>query len=136
MKKGSIKNTRINSEVRKEMASIISNGIKDPRISPMTSVTDARVTADLKYCTVYISVLGGEKAEQETMEGLKNAVGFIRRELAHTVNLRITPEIRFVLDKSMEYGEHIDRLINQLNASDPDGRKSAEQEAGKDEQDS
>lgn len=150
MKKGSIKNTRINSEVRKEMASIISNGIKDPRISPMTSVTDAKVTPDLKYCTVYISVLGGEKAEQETMEGLKNAVGFIRRELAHTVNLRITPEIRFVLDKSMEYGEHIDRLINQLNAAEPEDRKAAaeeapeqeeteqaaDQEAGKDEQDS
>ena len=57
MKKGSIKNTRINAEVRKELQSIVMNGIKDPRISPMTSITDARVTADLHYCTVYVSVL-------------------------------------------------------------------------------
>ena len=114
MKKGSIKNTRINSEVRKEVSSIIQNGIKDPRISPMTSVTDARVTADLKYCTVYISVMGGEDAQKKTLEGLNSAMGFIRRELAHTVNLRITPELRFVLDTSMAYGEHIDRLLNQI----------------------
>jgi len=118
MKKGSIKNTRINSEVRKEISSVIQNGIKDPRISPLTSVTDARVTADLKYCTVYISVLGGEEAEKKTLEGLNSAMGFIRRELAHTVNLRITPELRFVVDRSLEYGDHIDRLIHTINEED------------------
>lgn len=118
MKKGSNKNMRINSEVRKEISEIIRSGIKDPRISPMTSVTDARVTADLKYCTVYISVLGGEDSFQKTLEGLNSATGFIRRELAHTVNLRITPEIRFVRDNSLEYGDHIDRLLNNLMKDD------------------
>jgi ribosome-binding factor A len=120
MRKGSIKNTRINSEVKREISAIIQNGIKDPRISPMTSVTDAKVTADLKYCTVYISVLGGEDAERKTMEGLSSATGFIRHQLAETVNLRITPEIRFVVDHSLEYGDHIDRLLNELNTKPDD----------------
>jgi len=114
MKKGSIKNTRINSEVRKEIQSILMGGLKDPRVSPMTSVTDARVTADLRYCTVYVSVLGSEAEIQETLEGLKQASGYIRRELARTVNLRITPELRFLPDRSMEYGAHINSVLDEL----------------------
>ena len=114
MKKGSIKNTRINSEVRKEIQSILMGGLKDPRVSPMTSVTDARVTADLRYCTVYVSVLGSEEEIQETLEGLKQASGYIRRELARTVNLRITPELRFLADRSMEYGAHINSVLDEL----------------------
>ena len=114
MKKGSIKNTRINSEVRKEIQSILMGGLKDPRVSPMTSVTDARVTADLRYCTVYVSVLGPEEEIQETLEGLKQASGYSRRELARTVNLRITPELRFLPDRSMEYGAHINSVLDEL----------------------
>lgn len=114
MKKGSIKNTRINSEVRKEIQSILMGGLKDPRVSSMTSVTDARVTADLRYCTVYVSVLGSEAEIQETLEGLKQASGYIRRELARTVNLRITPELRFLPDRSMEYGAHINSVLDEL----------------------
>lgn len=129
MKKGSIKNTRINSEVRKEIQNIIMNGLKDPRISPMTTVTDARVTADLRYCTVYISVFGGGEAVSETMEGLKKASGFIRRELAHTVNLRITPELRFVTDDSMAYGDKIDRMLTELRANDGMGSDDEEETA-------
>lgn len=114
MKKGSIKNTRINAEVRKEIQSILMNGLKDPRVSPMTTVTDARVTADLRYCTVYVSVYGGPEAEEQTLEGLKKASGYIRSELARTVNLRITPELRFAADRSMAYGAHIDSVLDEL----------------------
>ena len=114
MKKGSIKNTRINAEVRREIQSILMNGLKDPRISPMTSITDARVTADLKYCTVYVSILGGEEAVQDTLQGLKSASGFIRRSLAQTINLRITPELHFVADRSMEYGAHIESILGEM----------------------
>lgn len=130
MKKGSIKNTRINSEVRKEIQSVVMNGIKDPRISPMTSITDARVTADLKYCTVYVSVLGDDEVMRQTLEGLKSATGFIRRELARTVNLRLTPELRFVPDRSMAYGAHIDSLLNDMRKSGQLGEEErAETEA-------
>ena len=114
MKKGSIKNTRINAEVRKEIQSILMNGLKDPRVSPMTTVTDARVTADLRYCTVYVSVYGGPEAEEQTLEGLKKASGYIRSKLARTVNLRITPELRFAADRSMAYGAHIDSVLDEL----------------------
>ena len=136
MKKGSIKNTRINAEVRKEIQSILMNGLKDPRVSPMTTVTDARVTADLRYCTVYVSVYGGPEAEEQTLEGLRKASGYIRSELARTVNLRFTPELRFAADRSMAYGAHIDSVLDELKKTenwDQDGE--AEQDGEADEQD-
>lgn len=120
MKKGSIKNTRMSAEVRKEIQSVVMNGLKDPRVSPMTSITDAKVTPDLKYCTVYVSVLGGEQELEETLEGLRRASGYLRSELARTVNLRITPELRFVPDRSLEYGAHIDSILEELNLNPED----------------
>lgn len=115
MRKYSIKNTRINGEVQRELSRIISREIKDPRIAPMTSVVDAVVTSDLKQCKVYISVLGDQEAKDQTMEGLNSAVGYIRRELAHSVNLRNTPEIQFILDDSIEYGVEMSKKIDELN---------------------
>ncbi len=115
MRKYSIKNTRINGEVQRELSRIISREIKDPRIAPMTSVVDAVVTSDLKQCKVYISVLGDQEAKDQTMEGLNSAVGYIRRELAHSINLRNTPEITFILDDSIEYGVEMSKKIDELN---------------------
>ena len=114
MRKNSIKNTRINGEVQKELSRIIQNGIKDPRIAPLTSVVSVEVAPDLKTCKAYISVLGSEKAAADTLAGLKSAEGFIRRQLAHTVNLRNTPEIRFILDQSIEYGLTMTKLIDDV----------------------
>ena len=114
MRKNSIKNTRINGEVQKELSRIIQNGIKDPRIAPLTSVVSVEVAPDLKTCKAYISVLGSEKAAADTLVGLKSAEGFIRRQLAHTVNLRNTPEIRFILDQSIEYGVTMTKLIDDV----------------------
>ena len=118
MRKNSIKNTRINGEVQRELANIIRGGIKDPRISPLTSVVAVEVAPDLKTCKVYISVLGDSEAQKATLEGLKSAEGYIRRELAHTVNLRNTPEIRFILDQSIEYGVHMSKIIDEVTAKD------------------
>ena len=114
MRKNSIKNTRINGEVQKELSRIIQNGIKDPRIAPLTSVVSVEVAPDLKTCKAYISVLGSEKAAADTLAGLKSAEGFIRRQLAHTVNLRNTPEIRFILDQSIEYGVTMTKLFDDV----------------------
>ena len=121
MRKNSIKNTRIKGEVQRELSNIIHNEIKDPRIHTMTSVVTVEVAPDLKTCKAYISVLGDEKAQQDTIAGLKSAEGYIRRELAHTVNLRNTPEIRFILDQSIEYGVRMSRLIDEVNAGLEDG---------------
>ena len=118
MRKNSIKNTRINGEVQKELSRIIQNGIKDPRIAPLTSVVSVEVAPDLKTCKAYISVLGSEKAAADTLAGLKSAEGFIRRQLAHTVNLRNTPEIRFILDESIEYGVNMSKLIDDVMMKD------------------
>ncbi len=118
MRKSGHKNERINSEVRRELSRIISGDIKDPRISPMTTVTDVEVTQDLKFCKAYISVLGNEEAGEETLAGLKSASGFIRRELAASVNLRNTPEITFVLDNSIRYGIEMSKRIDEVIASD------------------
>ena len=83
MRKNSIKNTRINMEVQRELSQIIRSEIKDPRIHPLTSVVAVEVTPDLKYCKAYISVLGDEEAGKATIEGLRSAASFVRRELAH-----------------------------------------------------
>ena len=115
MRKNSSKNTRINGEVQRELSRIISREIKDPRIAPMTSVVDAVVTSDLKQCKAYISVLGDQKAKEDTLNGLRSAVGYIRRELAHSINLRNTPEITFILDDSIEYGVEMSKKIDELN---------------------
>ena len=118
MRKNSIKNTRINGEVQKELSRIISQEIKDPRISPMTSVVACEVAPDLKSCKAYMSVLGDKEAQDSTMAGLKSAMGYIRRELARTVNLRNTPEIRFIIDQSIEYGVNMSKRIDDVIKAD------------------
>jgi len=114
MRKNSIKNPRINLEVKRELSEILRLEIKDPRIHPMTTVVDVSVTPDLKYCKAFISILGDEEAGKATIEGLKSAEGYIRRELARRVNLRNTPEIKFILDQSIEYGVNMSRLIDEV----------------------
>ena len=115
MRKNSIKNTRINMEVQRELSEIIRTEIKDPRVTAaMVTVVAVEVTPDLKYCKAYISVLGDQEKARDAIVGLKSAVGYIRRELAHRVNLRNTPEISFVLDQSIEYGVNMSKLIDDV----------------------
>lgn len=117
MRKNSIKNTRINGEVQRELSNIIRE-LKDPRVGIMTSVTAVEVTPDIKFCKAYISVLGDEQAKADTLAGLKSAAGFIRRELARTVNLRNTPEIKFIMDESIEYGMRMSKLIDDVRKNE------------------
>lgn len=114
MRKNSIKNTRINGEVQKELSRIISMEVKDPRINPMTSVVSVEVTPDLKFAKAYISVLGDEESKQATEQGLKKASPFIRSQLAKRLNLRNTPELTFVLDQSIEYGVNMSKMIEEV----------------------
>ena len=118
MRKHSIKNTRVSSEVQRELSVIIRQEIKDPRIHMMTSVTDAIVAPDLKTCKVFISVLGNEKEKADTLAGLKSAEGYIRKQLAKTLNLRNTPTLTFVLDNSIEYGATMSKKIEEVKQSD------------------
>ena len=120
MKKSSHKNQRINGEVQRELSRIISMEIKDPRINPMTSVTDVIVTPDLKFCKAFISVLGDEESARSTFEGLNSASGYIRRELARSINLRNTPELIFVMDNSIEYGITMSKKIDEVIGKNED----------------
>ena len=113
MRKNSIKNTRINGEVQRELSRIISREIKDPRIAPMTSVVDAVVTSDLKQCKAYISVLGNDEDKEKTKKGLTSAASHIRSLLAKSLNLRNTPELTFFIDDSIEYGVNMSKKIDE-----------------------
>jgi len=131
MKKGSIKNNRINSEVLKELTQILRDEIKDPDVDPLCSVTKVDVTPDLQFCKCHISSLGSEEELARTIEGLDRAKGFIRRELAHRVNLRKTPELVFVPDRSMEYAIEMSRRIDELIAASE--HREEEKESGEQE---
>ncbi len=117
MRKNSFKNNRLNSEVLKELSSIIRD-VKDPRVSPWASVVDVYVAPDLKTCKVWISVLGSEEDRDNTLKGLKSASGFIRHELALRMNLRNTPELTFISDSTTEYGVDMIHKIDEIIAED------------------
>ncbi len=115
MRKNSIKNTRVSQEVQRELSSLIRFEVKDPRIAPMTTVSDVYVAPDLKTAKVYISVLGDEEVKSNTIKGLRSAASFLRSALAKNLNLRNTPELQFVLDDSIEYGVRMNHLIESLH---------------------
>jgi len=117
MRKNSVKNRRVNDEVQRALAEIVRE-VKDPRISPLTSVTGTEVAPDLKTCKVYVSVYGDAEAGKKTMEGLHSAARFIRGELARRVNLRNTPELTFILDDSIAYGVAMSHRIDEVTAMD------------------
>ncbi len=134
MRKNSVKNRKINDEVRRVLAQIISGGIKDPRVSPMTSVLAVEVAPDLKTCKVWVSVYGDDQKKKDTMEGLNSASGFIRGELARRVNLRNTPQLQFILDDSIAYGVEMSRRIDEVLAEDQRAESLRADEEQTDEQ--
>ena len=129
MRKNSVKNTRINGEVQRVLAETIRGEIKDPRISPWTSVVSVEVAPDLKSCKAWISVLGDEEVRKSTLEGLRSAVGFMRNKLAREINLRNTPEITFIMDQSIEYGVNMSRRIDEVIAQDDEKAKDRVEDA-------
>ncbi len=126
MKKNSIKNTRINEEVLRRLSEIIRGSIKDPRINPMTSVVSVEVAPDLKTCKAYVSVLGDEQSQKDTLAGLRSAEGYIRRSLAQSANLRHTPQITFIIDQSIAYGVNMSHLIDRIQKKEQQGAPDAQ----------
>ena len=129
MRKNSVKNTRINQEVMKELSNLIRTELKDPRINPlMTSIVACEVAPDLKTAKIYISVLGDEEAITNTLKGLKSAASHLRSKLAKSLNLRNTPELTFVGDRSIAYGVSMSKLIDDVTAQLPDRSDEEETE--------
>lgn len=129
MKKNSIKNERINAEVQRALSRVIREEVKDPRIPVMVSVTQCKVAPDLKTCKAYISILGDEQARADCQTALNSAAGFIRRQLAGSLNLRITPELHFIMDDSIEYGVEMSQKIDEVMKKQNAESVSAEEES-------
>ena len=104
---------RIAEEIKKELSGMIQNGLKDPRVTGLISITKVLVTKDLKYCKIFVSMLG-TKDTVEAMTALESSAGLVRKEIGNKVRLFYTPEVKFELDNSMEYGAHIQNIINEL----------------------
>ena len=134
MRKNSNKNKRINGEVMKVISEALRYS-KDPRISPMTSVMDVEVAPDLKTCKVWVTVMGDDEDRARTAEGLKSAAGYVRSTLAKELNMRYTPEIRFIMDDSIEYAINMSKIIDEVTAKDNEARaaRGEEEEAEYDE---
>ena len=131
---------RVNEAIKEEMARIL-RSVKDPRVSSMTSVVKVDTSRDLKYCKIYYSVLGSEEERKETREGLNNAMGYIRRELAMSLNLRQTPELTFIEDNSIEYSIYLGEKLKEIHEQDEQRKplmpelleESSEEDAEEDE---
>lgn len=117
MSKNEARLGRVNEELMKAISHIITYELKNPDVTGMISVTRVKVTPDLKYAKVYVSILN-PKSVEETMKGLKESAGFIRSQVAKIVNLRITPELVFEYDDSIEHGEKIDNILKQISIQD------------------
>ena len=121
----SLRANRVGEQMKKELTDIIGRKLKDPRIGFVT-VTDVRVTGDLQQATVYVSVLGNEEQKEKTLIGLSKATGFIRSEIGKRIRLRITPEITFEWDESLEYGQRIETVIHQIHTEKDDNKSEEE----------
>lgn len=106
---------RINEEMKKELAALVMTDIRDPRLTAMVSITDVEVTKDLSYAKVYVSIFGTEKEKADSLEAIKNASSFLRREIGRRMNLRHTPELVIMLDTTIDRGMHIDDLIRRIS---------------------
>lgn len=113
---------RISEEIRKAISELLSRELKDPRISPLTSITKVEVTNDLSYAYIYISVLGNDEDKANTINGLQSAKGYIKREIGNRIDLRLIPELVFRLDESIEQGIYISQLIDKVSREDREKR--------------
>lgn len=108
------RNERIAEEIKKSVSQIINNDLKDPRINGLISVTKVEVTKDLRYAKIFISLYGDNIEKDNVFSAIENATGYIRRELAGMIRMKYIPEISFEMDKSIEYGIHIHKLIEKV----------------------
>src|ERR1700688_2037055 len=110
---------RIGEEIRNELGVMVAGELKDPRIEGLVTVTEVRVTPDLKHARVFVSVMGTEAEQKNTIRGPAAAVGYIRYELTERIQLRRAPEIHFILDHSEEYAQRIEELLRQTQKPAP-----------------
>ena len=111
--------------MKQEISDIVLHELKDPRIGFVT-VTSVACTEDLREAKIYVSIMGDEKAVRDGLHGLNSSLGFVRREIGRRIRLRFTPEISFALDASLDYSDHIQRLLNEIHKENHEERGTAE----------
>ena len=119
---------RIAQELKKEVSSIISIDLKDPRVSGLASITDVELTNDLSQAKIFVSIIGDDEEKEETIEGLNSSKGFIKKELGQRLRLRHIPDVIYVLDETIERGIYMDNLIDKVIKQDEENRKRHERE--------
>lgn len=112
---------RVAEEIKRVVSQIINNELKDPRVCGLISVTKVELTKDLRFAKIFLSIYGEEPEKNKVFEGIKNAEGFIRKELGHRIRLKFIPEISIRLDESIEYGIHITKLLNEVQQKEDEG---------------
>ena len=117
---------KVQKLIKQEVSRIIFEELKDPRIGFVT-VTEVEVTGDLREAKIYVSLMGSDETIKNCWEGLTSSLGFVRRELGRVLMLRFTPEIKFVIDKSLDYSEHIQKIINDINKNTPHSDEKGEE---------
>ncbi len=124
---------RLAEEIKRVVSGIIMDELRDPRVSPMTSVVEVDLTRDLRYVDIYVSILGDDREKKETMEGLTRASGFIRRQIGKKIKARYTPEVTFKLDNSIERGVYMYNVITKVNEPKKDSTSKEDEpdETGK-----
>jgi len=124
---------RLGEEIRKIVSNLLLRELKDPRLSAMISITAVEVTSDGSYATIFLSALGlnpnaenAQEQQQDALDALASAKGFIRKEIGRQIKLRHVPDLIFKIDTSMEYGRHIDKLISELDIRHDDDEEEQE----------
>lgn len=119
---------RISEEIKKIVSELIMSELKDPGIAPFTTVTRVETTNDLRFANIYVSILGQDEGQEQTLEALNRAKGFVRRQIGNELNLRYTPEPVFKYDSSIEYSRHMSDLIESLNIPEAKDEEAEENE--------
>ena len=122
---------RLQAEIQRIVSELLIEGLKDPRIDPMTSVSKVELSNDTSVATIYFSIYGSQKTKEDTLDALENAKGYIRSRLAKVLEIRQVPELRFKIDESVEYSIEIQKILNKLN---PESKEKANKELDADEE--
>jgi ribosome-binding factor A len=113
---------QVNKLIRRELSELLQRQLKDPRLNTFVAVTEVATSTDLRHAKVFVSHLGSDEEKQAILKVLESAAGFLRKELAHNLKLRRTPELTFCWDNSIEQGDHILQLIDQVTKDETNRR--------------
>jgi len=121
---------RVAAAIREEVANFLAEGVKDPRVTGLVTVTGVEMTRDLRHAKVFVSIMGEDSQRASTIEGLTSVQGFLRSRLARSLSLRVAPEVQFVMDESVARAARIETLLNQIRTTPTSGSAGDDGEPG------